>query len=124
MRSVSVEPLLLRAGGFEQRVELAFLDVRGSLEHEVLEEVREPGAARLLARRADVIPDVHRRERHGVVLVQDHVQPVRQRELGEGHGQRGARVERSAVARRPARRRRRCRRGDIDSRETAISRRA
>ena len=61
---------------FEQGVELAFLDVRRSFEHQVLEQMREAGASGLLARRADVVPDVDRRERDGVILVQDHVQPV------------------------------------------------
>ena len=44
--------------------------------------MREAGAAGLLARRADVVPDVHRHERHGVIFVEDDVQPVGQRELG------------------------------------------
>jgi len=44
--------------------------VGGALEHQVLEEVGEPGAPGFLAARADVIPDVHRGQRHGVVLVQ------------------------------------------------------
>ena len=35
------------------------LDVPRALEHHVLEEVREPGAARLLVLRADVIPELH-----------------------------------------------------------------
>ena len=45
----------------------------------------EAGAAGLLARRPDVIPDVHRQQRDGVILVQDHVQAVGQRELRERH---------------------------------------
>ena len=52
--------------------------VRRPLEHHVLEEVRETGAPRLLVLRADVIPDVDRHGRNGVVLVEDHVEPVLQ----------------------------------------------
>ena len=58
-----------------------YLRVLRAHEHQVLEEVREPGPPRLLARRSHVIPDVDGDERHRVVLVQDDVQPVRQREL-------------------------------------------
>ena len=50
-----------------------------ALEHHVLEQVREPGAARLLVRRTDVIPEVHRHQRQPVILGQDHVEAVRQR---------------------------------------------
>ena len=58
--------------------------------------MREPGASRLLARRADVIPDVHGHERDAVILVQDHVQPVRQRELGVTDLERPRRRRRTA----------------------------
>ena len=69
------------AGRLEQLIEVAVLGVGRAHEHEVLEEMREPGPPGLLARRADVIPDVHRDQRHGVILVEDDVQPVGQREL-------------------------------------------
>ncbi len=72
------------ARALEQRVERPFLHVAGAFEHQVLEQVREPGPPGLLPRRPDVIPDVHRYKGDGVVLVQDHVQPVRQRELRIG----------------------------------------
>ena len=49
-----------------------------ALEHHVLEEVREAGAARLLVGRADVIPEVHRDQRQPVILGQDDLEPVRQ----------------------------------------------
>ena len=55
------------------------LDVLRALEHHVLEEVREPGAARPLVLRADVIPDRDVHDRRRVILGQDHAQPVRQR---------------------------------------------
>ena len=46
----------------------------------VLEQVRKTGTPELLAGRAGVVPDVHRYHRHGVVLVQDDRQAVRQLE--------------------------------------------
>ena len=50
-----------------------------ALEHHVLEQVREAGAARLLVGRADVIPEVHGHQRQPMVLAEDHVETVRQR---------------------------------------------
>ena len=55
------------------------LDVLRALEHHVLEEVREAGAARLLVLRADVIPELQVHDRRRVILGQDHRQAVRQR---------------------------------------------
>ena len=55
------------------------LDVLRALEHHVLEQVREAGAARLLVLRPDVIPDLGVHDRRRVILEQDHLQPVRQR---------------------------------------------
>ena len=39
-----------------------------ALEHHVLEQVREAGAARHLVGRADVVPDIHRDERQPMIL--------------------------------------------------------
>ena len=64
--------------GDDRRVRLG-LDVLRALEHHVLEEVREPGAARPLVLRADVIPDRDVHDRRRVILGEDHAQPVRQR---------------------------------------------
>ena len=61
----------------------------GSLEHQMFEEVREPGASRLLARRADVVPHIDCHDGDGVVLVKDHVQPVGQGELRVSDFERG-----------------------------------
>jgi hypothetical protein len=69
------------SGRLEALVELAFLDVSRSLEHQMLEEVGEPRVSRLLACRADVVPDVDGHDWNRVILVQDHVQAVWQREL-------------------------------------------
>ena len=88
MRSFSVEPLFSPPAASSQAVELARLDVAGAHEHQVLEQVREPGPARALARRADVVPDVDGDDRDAVILVQDHVQPVGQRELRVRHFER------------------------------------
>ncbi len=82
-----VGPVVLRrsvvvaAGGFEPRIELAGLDVSGSHEHQMFEEVREPGAAGALARGAHVVPHVHGDDWHFVVLVQDHREAVGQPEV-------------------------------------------
>src|SRR4030095_15192644 len=69
------------SGRLEALVALAFLDVSRSLEHQMPEEVGEPRASRLLACRADVVPDVDGHDWNRVILVQDHVQAVWQREL-------------------------------------------
>jgi hypothetical protein len=55
-----------------------------ALEHQVLEEMRETRPARPLVLRADVIPDVHRHDRHVMVFVNDDVEAVVQRAFGEG----------------------------------------
>ena len=57
----------------------------GAHEHQVLEQMREAGAAGQLVRRADAVPRVDRHDRHAVILVEDHVQAVRQRELRVFH---------------------------------------
>ncbi len=88
-----VRPVIVRRtvvappGTFEQRVEFAFLNVLGTLEHQVLEQVcktRSPGS---LIGRPDVVPHVHRHHRNGMVFVQNHVKSVRQRELRVRHRQ-------------------------------------
>ena len=54
-----------------------------ALEHQVFEEVRKAGASRHLVFRADVIPDVDRDDWEGVILVDQHIEPVGQRVLSE-----------------------------------------
>ena len=51
-------------------------DVGRALEEHVLEQMREPGAARTFVRRANMIPQVHRDERRRVVLGERDEQPV------------------------------------------------
>ena len=58
-------------------------------EHEVLEQVREAGAAGHLVLRADVIPDVDRDNRAAVILVNQDVEAVRQSVLCIGDVQGG-----------------------------------
>jgi hypothetical protein len=58
-------------------VRLGF-DVFRTLEHHVLEQVRETGAPRPLVLRADVVRQVDVDDRRRVILRQDDPQPVRQ----------------------------------------------
>jgi hypothetical protein len=55
------------------------LDVLRSLEHHVLEKVREAGTARTLVLGADVIPDLQMDDRRRVIFEKDDVEPVGQR---------------------------------------------
>ena len=52
-----------------------------AVEHDVLEQVREAGAAGRLVLRTDIVPDADRDDRRLAVLMDDHPKPVRQ---GEG----------------------------------------
>ena len=76
-----VEPAAL---GHQRAEVLAALHVARSLEHQVLEEVGEPGAPGRLVPRPDADPEVHGDSRDGVVLGDDHPQAVGQRALGDG----------------------------------------
>jgi hypothetical protein len=62
-------------------LEVVVVEVLRAVEHQVLEEVGEAGAAGGLVLGAHVVPDVHRHDRGLVVLVDDHRQPVLQHEL-------------------------------------------
>ena len=62
---------------------LAGADVRGSLEHHVLEEMREAGAALALVARADVVVDGDGEDGRRVILGDDHAQAVLQLGVGE-----------------------------------------
>ena len=75
-----------RAIALEQRKDgtLVPVEVLASLEHEVLEEVREPAAALAFVHRADVVPDVHRHQRSAVIFREDHRQAVGQLVFLEG----------------------------------------
>src|SRR2546428_6255 len=77
--------IVVAARRLEQPVEFAGRHVLRAHEHDVLEQMGEPGAAGPLVRRADVVPGVHRHHRHGVVLVQEPLQPVGKRERRVGN---------------------------------------
>jgi hypothetical protein len=64
------------AGPLHELEVLVGLDVRGALEEHVLEQVREAGASLALVRRADVVPQVHRDDRRGVILREHDQQAV------------------------------------------------
>ena len=51
-------------------------DVGGALEIHVLDPVRHAGQARALVLRADLVPAPHRRQRRGVLLLNEHLQTV------------------------------------------------
>jgi hypothetical protein len=51
----------------------------GAFEHQVLEQVREAGAAGTLVLRPHVIPDVHGNNRDMVIFVDEHVEAVAER---------------------------------------------
>ena len=70
----AVEPgravLIGRAGELERTEEFVLVVFR-TLEHQVLEQMRETGLARRLVRRADVIPDADRDDRRLVIFADD-----------------------------------------------------
>ena len=72
--------LVGRADQLERLEEFALVVLR-ALEHQVLEQVREAGAAGRLVLAADVVPDVDRDDRRLAVGVHDHAQAVGQGEL-------------------------------------------
>src|SRR5207253_4441404 len=57
----------------------------GAFEHQVLEQMREARPTRYFILRADVIPDIHRDDRNAMILVDQHVEAVRERVLREGN---------------------------------------
>src|SRR5207302_80743 len=69
-RAVDVGAYLL------ERHEVLAVVVLGALEHQVLEEMGEPGAVDGLVLRADVVPNVDRGHGDGMILVEDDVQAV------------------------------------------------
>ena len=79
------------AGRLDEREMLSLGHVRRSLEHQVLEQMREAGAPRLLVLGAHVVPQVHRHDRGPVVAREDHAQAVGQgvaldRDMGHESG--------------------------------------
>ena len=66
------------AGALEVLEVHVLADVTRALEHHVLEQVGETGAARGLLGRADVIPNIHADDGEAAVLVEDHLETVRE----------------------------------------------
>ena len=69
VRAVGVGRAVEQRAGFLQRLEVALVVVLRAFEHQVLEQMREAGAARASRSSTDVIPDVDRHDRTAVVLV-------------------------------------------------------
>ncbi len=72
------------AGALDQLEVPVVGHVRGSLEHEVLEQVGQPGAALHLVPGAHVVPEADRGHRGQVVLGEDDAQAIGQAVLGDG----------------------------------------
>ena len=77
--------------GLLQRAEEILVVVLAAVEHQVLEQMSETGAARPLVLGADVIPDIHRDDRRLVILMDDQGQPVGQHEALKGNVEGGRR---------------------------------
>ncbi len=77
------------ARGLDERDVLRLLQVGGALEHDVLEQVSEPGLALDLVLAPDVVPDVDRHDRCEMVLRDDHAQAVGQTVVAELDGGNG-----------------------------------
>ncbi len=73
----------IRPAAFDDARMLVGPDVRGAFEHQVLEEMREAGVARLLVFCPDVIPDLQVDHGSGVVFEQNHLQAIGKRVRGE-----------------------------------------
>ena len=75
--AVRVSGSVQGAASITDNLEVLFIaDVLGALEHHVLEEVCEAGAPDFLAIGAHVVGHVYMYQGIGVILVQDHRQPV------------------------------------------------
>jgi hypothetical protein len=88
------------AGALDDREVLDLGDVAAALEHEVLEQVGEAGAAGLLVPRADDVPQVDRHDRRQVVRRDDDAQPVGERPLVEADQRQSGGVQRLGVGHR------------------------
>src|SRR5204862_2452461 len=74
------------AGALDERHVLGLADVARSLEHHVLEQVRESGLALDLVLRADVVPEVDRHDRSEPIDRDDQAEPIGEALVGERHG--------------------------------------
>ena len=69
---------------FPQRLEIVAGRVFGAVEHQMLEQMGEAGAAGRLVLGADIVPDGHRDHRRLAVLVDDDAKAIGEREGLEG----------------------------------------
>ena len=83
MRSKLVVPFMLGRADPLERPEILVVVVLGPLEHQVFEQVGEPGLAGLFVLRADVVPDVDGHDRRLAVGVDDDGQAIGQAEFFE-----------------------------------------
>jgi hypothetical protein len=76
---------LFAAASLHQDVEHAVRSAMGPHEHEVLEQMREPGTALRLVFRAHVVPEVHGDGRQPAIFVKDHCEAVVETVFLEGN---------------------------------------
>ena len=81
--AIGIRRSVQRRAGFLQRMEVALVVMLRAFEHEMFEQVREPGAPRKFVLRSDVIPEIHRHHRQPAILVDDHAQAVLERVLSK-----------------------------------------
>ncbi len=81
--AVRVRGSVQRGARFLQRVKVPAVVMLRALEHQVFEEVGEPGASGDFVLGSDVIPDVDRDNGKGVILVNQDVEAIGQRVLAE-----------------------------------------
>jgi hypothetical protein len=83
IRAIGVGRSVQQAAGLLQRREVAGVVMFGTLEHQVLEQVRKAGPSWTLVLGSDVVPEVHGNDGDVVVLMDDDVEAVGQRVFGE-----------------------------------------
>jgi hypothetical protein len=79
VRAIAVRGAVEQRASLLQRKEISLVVVFGSLEHQVLEQMRETGATAPLVLRSDVVPQVDGYDRHPAILVDDDVEAVGER---------------------------------------------
>ena len=85
VRAIRIGRPIQRGAGFLQRMEISLVVVLRAFEHQMFEQMGEPGPPGMFVLRPDVIPDVHGDHRQPVVFVDDHPKTVFKRVLREGN---------------------------------------
>ncbi len=98
VRAIGVGGAVQLRAGLLQRREVPAVVVLRPFEHQVFEEMGEPGPPWLLVLRPDVVPDVDGHDRHAVILVHDHVETVAESPPGKRQVQRGSAAARQEQA--------------------------